>query len=109
MASDQEREELVNASVVLAALDQMLEPWGLHPGAHKSALLVKIRRLRDQVANQARVVEEALPTRHKIAKMLFVNAVSDDWGSTAPEIATVCYDVADAVLALFPHPEGEKK
>jgi len=40
----------LNPKVVLAALDDLLAPWTLHPGAEKSAMKYRIRQLRDQVA-----------------------------------------------------------
>lgn len=47
-------EETVSAAVVLAALDSMTEEWTLHPRAEASAMKASLRKLRDQVANQAR-------------------------------------------------------
>ena len=46
----QVREESLNAGVVLAALDGMLEPWTLQKDAEISSMKYRIRRLRDQVA-----------------------------------------------------------
>lgn len=44
----------LNASVVLAAIDDMLAPWTLHRGAHLSALKHRLRRLRKHVAEHVR-------------------------------------------------------
>ena len=45
--------DAINAAVVLAALDNILEPMGTHRGTHLSIMRLRVQRLRDQVAQHA--------------------------------------------------------
>ena len=42
---------------------------------------------------------EVMTARDELAKVIFADHVSDQWGDIAPEIAEVCEAVADLVLA----------